>query len=210
MQGRAEPLYSQVPPGFPGASEAFVERYGSSPDVEAAEALLRAAGFSEDSPLEFDLWYPPEQFGPHTGLIVQVLEEQFEATPMVEVSPQSQEWGAFIGAVVAGEYAISYLAWAFDYPDTSNYLEPFADSNFALVGNYSNPQMDDLLHAAALSTDESEREQLYIEAQELYAEDVVSLPLILAPSYALYRNDVVESLTIGPTLYFDYTLIELK
>ncbi len=211
MQGTVDPLYSQVPPGFLGANEAFLTRYGAAPDVAAAEELLREAGYSEDNPLTFDLWYPPEHYGTHAAQIFQVLKEQFEKTPLIKVNLQSQEWSTYVGALTGGEYPIGYLGWFFDYPDTSNYLDPFAESNFSpgLGVFYSSEQMDDLLHRAGASSDPEERARLYEEAQNLYAEDVVTIPLTLEPEYAVFRNDRVSKVVIGPALYFQYELIEM-
>jgi peptide/nickel transport system substrate-binding protein len=209
-QGTVEPLYSQVPPGFLGAGEAFLDLYGTASNLDAARELLSVSGYSENNPLVFELWYPLDEFGPQVAQICQVLKEQFEATGLIEVTLQGQEWSTYIGGIVAGEYPIGYLAWQFDYPDTSNYLEPFAASRFSVVGQYSNPEIDNLLDAASLSTDLGEREELYVQAQQLYAEDVVTLPLTLETEYAFSRNDKIDNLIIGPTLRFHYDLIELK
>jgi peptide/nickel transport system substrate-binding protein len=173
--------------------------------------LLTQAGYSEDNPLVFDLWYPPEHYGAHAAQIFQVLEEQFEATPMIQVNLQTQEWSTYVGACTSGEYEICYLGWFFDYPDTSNYIDPWAESSFSpgMGSNYNNPAMDELLHAAGASPDQAEREQLYIQAQELYAEDVVTIPIHFEPEYAVYRNDRVTNLVIGPAIVFQYELIEL-
>jgi peptide/nickel transport system substrate-binding protein len=210
MQGTVDPLYSMVPQGFLGANEAFLDLY-NPPDIAAAEELLTQEGYSEDNPLTFDLWYPPEHYGTHAAQIFQVLEQQFEATPMIEVNLQSQEWGTYVGALTSGEYPIGYLGWFFDYPDTSNYLDPFAESTASpgLGVSYASEEMDDYLHSAAASTDEAEREELYIQAQNLYAEDVVTIPITFEPEYAVYNDAAVNDVTIGPALLFQYELIEL-
>jgi len=211
MQGTVDPLWSQVPPGFLGAGEFFLDQYGTGADVASAEALLTEAGYSADNPLVFDLWYPPEHYGAHAAQIFQVLEQQFEATPMVQVNLQTQEWSTYVGACTGGEYEICYLGWFFDYPDTSNYIDPWAESSFSpgMGANYANDQMDELLHGAGASADQAEREQLYIQAQELYADDVVTIPIHFEPEYAVWRNDRVVNLIIGPALVFQYEQIEL-
>lgn len=212
MQGTVSPLYSQVPQGFVGANNAFLDIYGGGADIAAAEDLLRASGYSEDNPLTFDLWYPPEHYGTHAAQIFQVLEEQFEATPLVQVNLQSQEWGTYVGALTGGEYPIGYLGWFFDYPDTSNYLDSFAQSEASphLGVNYANAAMDDLLREGGANSDPSARAQIYEEAQDLYAEDVVTIPITLEPEHAVFRNDTVSSITIGPALNFQYELIVMN
>ncbi|MCA9973696.1 MAG: hypothetical protein KC425_25960, partial [Anaerolineales bacterium] len=211
MQGTVDPLYSQVPPGFVGANEAFLDVYGSGADVDAAEELLSASGYSADNPLQFDLWYPPEHYGTHAAQIFQVLEEQFEATPMIQVELQVQEWSTYVGALTGGEYPIGYLGWFFDYPDTSNYLDPFAQSEAAqFIGtNYASEEMDELLRQGAEATAEADRASIYTDAQNLYAEDVVTLPITIEPEHAVYLADRINSVTIGPALFFQYELIDL-
>ena len=49
--GNVSPLYSMVPPGFLGATEAFDTMY-ASPDIDAAKGFLEASGYSADQPPE--------------------------------------------------------------------------------------------------------------------------------------------------------------
>ncbi len=55
-----------------------------------AKQLLTDAGYSEDNPFEFDLWYPPEHYGTTTADVMQVIKEQFEETGMCKVNLQSR------------------------------------------------------------------------------------------------------------------------
>ncbi len=76
--------------------------------------------------------------------------------------------------------------------------------------SYANATMDEYLHSAGAEPDPAVRKQLYTDAQILCAEDVPTLPIHLEPEFAVFRNDTVTSVTIGPALVFDYELIELK
>jgi peptide/nickel transport system substrate-binding protein len=212
MQGTVDPLYSMVPPGFLAAGEYFIDAYGVGADVASAEALLAASGYTAEAPLVLDLWYPPEHYGTHAAQIFQVLEEQFEATDLLEIELHAQEWGTYVHACTDGEYPACYLGWFFDYPDTSNYLDPFADS-VASPGmgiNYASDMMDQYLRDAGAETDPVVREQLYIDAQILYAEDVVTIPIHFEPEFVVYRTDSIVSLVLGSSLVFDYELIVLR
>jgi peptide/nickel transport system substrate-binding protein len=212
MQGTVDPLYSMVPPGFLAAGEYFIDAYGVGADVASAEALLAASGYTAEAPLVLDLWYPPEHYGTHAAQIFQVLEEQFEATDLLEITLHAQEWGTYVHACTDGEYAACYLGWFFDYPDASNYLDPFADS-VASPGmgiNYADDMMDQYLRDAGAETDPAVREQLYTDAQILYAEDVVTIPIHFEPEFVVYRTDSIVSLVLGSSLVFDYELIVLR
>ncbi len=223
--GTWEPLYSMVPPGFLGASEAFDDVYGS-PDLDAARAALEAAGFSESNKLQLTLNYPPEHYGGTVADTMQVLKEQFEATGMIEVSLNAQEWSTYVGAVIGGaDFAVSLLGWFFDYPDPSNYLEPFV-LNGGLGTNVTDPdtgepiddlsaQLVDLLKRAGTTSDQEARAELYQQAQEVYADLVVTIPMWFEAEHVVYwdyiSGDVTagspESLNIGPAFDFNYALL---
>ncbi len=230
--GQVEPLYSMVPPGFLGANEAFDTMY-ASPDLEAARGFLADSGYTEDNPLELEMWYPPEHYGASTSAWMEVLEKQLEATNVIDVTLQAQEWSTYVTALTGGEaYNVGVLGWFFDYPDPSNYLDPFVyngglGTNVALSAedsDYGDPINDkaqelvDLLVQADNETDLDTRRELYQEAQEVYADLVVSLPLFFEAEHVVYRDNVMgseefaspETLNIGPTLEFNYSTLQLS
>ncbi len=71
--GQVNPLYSMVPPGFLGATEAFDTMY-TSPNLDAAKKFLEASGYSATNQLKLDLWYPPEHYGASTAAWMQVIK----------------------------------------------------------------------------------------------------------------------------------------
>jgi ABC-type transport system substrate-binding protein len=70
--------------------------------------------------------------------------------------------------------------------------------------------MDQFLRDAGAETDPAVREQLYTDAQVLYAEDVVTIPIHFEPEFVVYRTDSIAELVLGSSLVFDYELIVLK
>lgn len=222
--GAVDPLFSQVPPGFLGANEAFDELY-ASPDLDEARAYLEAAGYSEDNKLQLPVWYPPEHYGATTADGVLLVVQQLEATGMIEVDVQAQEWGTYIGAVVGGEeYPVSVLGWFFDFPDPENYLQPFIENGgigtmvTSKEGDISpgvDPALLELLTASRAETDTAARAEILDELQNVYAEEVVTVPLWIEPEYIVYRDGICgdaslpnpESLNIGPTMEFVYSVL---
>lgn len=227
--GKAEPLYSMVPPGFLGATEAFDTLY-ASPNLEAAKAFLAASGYTEAAPLELTLWYPPEHYGASTAAWMQVIQKQLEATGAIKVTLQAQEWATYIPALTGGEsYNVGVMGWFFDYPDTSNYLDPFVynsgmgnnlatttEGNPVGVGiNDQASQLIALLQQADIELDETKRVEEYKQAQDLYAELVPNIPLFFQAEHVVYRNNISadaslatpETLNIGPNVFFTYALL---
>ena len=68
--GLAKPLYSMVPAGMWSHEEVFPKR-----DLAAAKEVLKVAGYSEENPLEIDLWYTPSHYGTTEADVAQVLKE---------------------------------------------------------------------------------------------------------------------------------------
>jgi peptide/nickel transport system substrate-binding protein len=227
--GQATPLYSMVPPGFLGANEAFDDMY-ASPNLDLANEFLSASGYTADNPLVLDLWYPPEHYGSETVAWMEVIKQQLEATGAIQVNLNAQEWSTYITALVSGEsYTAGVLGWFFDYPDSSNYLDPFVfndgmGTNVALSAEGSDygeaindraAELIDLMAQADVEPDVDARAELYLQAQEVYADLVVTLPLFIIAEHVTYRPGIAgsdvytspETLNIGPTLEFNYSTI---
>ncbi|MGA9533015.1 MAG: ABC transporter substrate-binding protein [Anaerolineales bacterium] len=227
--GQATPLYSMVPPGFIGATEAFDTTY-AAPDIDAANAALAESGYSADNPLQLQIWYPPEHYGAETASWMQLIQQQLEASGSIQVDLQAQEWSTYVTALTGGEsYPIGVLGWFFDYPDSSNYLDPFVyngglGTNVALAEEGSDTgiaindkaqELIDLLAQADVETDQAKRAELYQQAQDVYADLVVSIPLLITPENVTFRSNIQadgmyaspETLNIGPTMEFNYSTL---
>lgn len=230
--GKVSPLYSQVPPGFLGASEAFDTMY-ASPNMDKAKEYLAASEYSTDKRVQLELWYPPEHYGASTAAWMQVIEKQLEASGMIDVELKPQEWSTYLPALVGGQsYPAGVLGWFFDYPDSSNYLDPFvynggqgtsvttkeAGSANGKPINETAAKLVDLLTQADSETDLTKRTDLYKQAQDLYAELVVTLPLFYEAEHVTFRDNISgmtglaspETLNIGPTLEFNYFTLSKK
>jgi len=227
--GQATPLYSPVPPGFLGATEAFDTMYGS-PNLEKAQEYLAASGYTADNPLKLDLWYPPEHYGSETAAWMELIQKQLEATGAIDVELHAQEWSTYITALVSGEaYPIGVLGWFFDYPDSSNYVDPFVFNGgmgtmvaLAAEGSATGEPIDDLsaqlvdlMNQADTEADVNARAELYKQIQDVYADEVVTIPLFLIAEHITYRPNISgsgayaspETLNIGPTIEFNYATL---
>ncbi len=227
--GKASPLYSMVPPGFLGATEAFDTMY-ASPDLDAAKSFLEASGYSADKPLELTLWYPPEHYGATTAAWMEVIKKQLEATGEIKVTLQAQEWSTYIPALTGGQsYNIGVMGWFFDYPDTSNYTDPFVyntgmgnnltanspDNAAGLGFNDAAKQLVTLLTQADVELDNDKRVEEYKQAQEIMADLAGNIPLFFEAEHVVYRNNISgaaeyptpETLNIGANIFFNYSLL---
>jgi len=225
--GQVSPLYSMIPPGFLGADQAFDTMY-SSPNLDAAKKFLEASGYSATNPVKLVMWYPPEHYGASTAAWMQLIKTQLEATGEIQVTLNSQEWSTYVPALTGGKsYGAGVLGWFFDYPDPSNYLDPFVfnrgeGTNVTLpaTGSLTGTPINDkakqlvaLLNQADIETDMTKRADIYKQAQDLYADMVVTVPLFFNAEHVVYRSNIKadansakpENLNIGPDIMFFYS-----
>jgi peptide/nickel transport system substrate-binding protein len=207
FEGRNPPAYHMVPPGYPYATEPFLDKYGTR-DLEMAKELFAQEGFSEENPFVFELWYPPEHYGTTTADVMQVIKEQLEETGMVQVELISQNWAEYVDSFVAGEIPFFILGWFPDFVDPDTWLSPFASCGQSNDNGvfYCNEEMDALLLEGGASSDDAVREQAYQALGELYADDVPTLPLFWEPEFVTYR-DGVEGVAIGAPFEFNYSVL---
>jgi ABC-type transport system substrate-binding protein len=207
FEGRNIPAYHMVPADYPYATEPFLDRYGFR-DLDLAIELLEGLGYTPDNPFVFDLWYPPEHYGTTTADVMQVIKEQLEETGLIQVNLQSQNWAEYVDSFVDGNLPLFILGWFPDFADPETWLSPFASclQSVDLGVNYCNAEMDELLLAAASSADPAERETLYEQIGELYAEDLPTIPLFWEPEFITVR-DGIEGVDIGSTLQFNYNVL---
>ena len=143
-----------------------------------------------------------------------------------EVDLQAQEWSTYIGSVVGGEeYPLSILGWFLDFPDAENYTQPWIENGGqgSVVTSYEdnsitpgvNPELLVALDAQRGLTDPAEREAALDELQNIYAEEVVTVPLWVEPEFIVYRDGIAgdpnlpnpEALNIGASMEFIYSLL---
>ena len=206
-EGRNIPAYHMVPTGYPYATEPFLDKYGTR-DLDMAIALLEGEGYTADNPFVMELWYPPEHYGTTTADVMQVIKEQLEETGLIQVDLLSQNWAEYVDSFVDGSLPVFILGWFPDFADPENWLSPFGSciQSPDMGVNYCNDTMDPLLSTAAASADPTERESLYQEIGDLWAEDIPTIPLFWEPEFVVVR-DGVEGVDIGSTFEFNYNII---
>ncbi len=200
FRGTHQNLHSMVPKGMFGHIEAFGER-----DLEQAKALLGEAGFDEDNPLVMDLWWTPDHYGPTEGDVASVLKEALEETGVIQVSLQSAEWATYTDYFGPGTMPVFLLGWYPDYLDPDNYTSAFAECGASddIGIFYCSDQMDSLLKEARLSTDVDERADLYGQVQELWTQEVPTVPFTQGLLLVVTQKDV-GGVTLDPTLFLHY------
>lgn len=205
-------LYSLIPIGMTGHEDVFSQVYGSSQNLDAAKTLLGQAGYSTSSKLSFTLWYTPSHYGDPEIFVAQALKRAWEATGMVSVTINQQDWASYKASWRAGSFDVFLLGWFPDYFDADDYVFPFlhwASGGSASFGNwYHNGTMDTKIEAEAATADLAQRNTLFGEIQDGLAADVPYLPLFQAPQTVVYKPSV-SGIVLDPIQFFRLFLISI-
>jgi peptide/nickel transport system substrate-binding protein len=210
FQGQAEPLYSLLPDSLEQHQPVFQEVFGDA-NTEAARQFLETAGFSEENPLELDLWYiSTSTTGSNASTVMKASMEQ-QLPGLVQVTVNSVESATAFENLGNGLYPTFLLNWYPDFYDPDTYIEPFmsceegspetlCESGQSQLGGsfYYSEQANALVAAQREATDPDERNQAIVAIQDLLAEDVPYIPLWTPKDHAFAQSGVTN-FTIQPT-----------
>ncbi len=209
--GTWTPLYSLIPEGMWSYKPVFKEKFGEKANLELAKQLLKEAGYSEDNPLEIELWYTPTHYGDTEKDLAAVLKEQFEATGMIKVTVKSAEWSQYLDFARKGAMQLSLFGWYPDYIDPDDYTTPFlhGEANKWTGSGYNNPEVNELLDEAAVKLTPEERTPYYERVQNILADEVPIIPLVQGKLFVVAKKNV-GGIMLDPTMQFRYWLLYWK
>src|SRR5699024_2429583 len=200
--GTYTPLYSYIPEGLPGSGTPFKDVYGDGsggPDPERARKRLEDAGV--ETPVQLSVQYNPDHYGSSSGDEYAAVKSQLEADGLFAVDLQSTEWVQYSKDRVDDVYPAYQLGWFPDYSDADNYLAPFFATENFLGNHYSDPEVDELIAQQRGTEDPAEREALFVQIQDLVAEEISTLPLLQGAQIAVSTSEV-EGVTLDSSFKF--------
>ena len=183
--GQAQELYSLIPIGMFGHTDAFLTL--GDPNYTKTQELLAPLGYNETNKLSFKLWYETSGHYPSSPQQAQVLKSSLEASGVISVTLDSADWPSFRTHRQNEDMEAYILGWYPDYIDPDDYIQPFLDSSGGswIHHNYNNSQMDQLIAWARGNTTASVRESLYSQIQNLMVEDCPIIPTYQGSAYAV-------------------------
>ncbi|MEG0437898.1 MAG: glutathione ABC transporter substrate-binding protein [Solibacillus sp.] len=133
-------------------------------NIEEAKKLLEEAGFKDG--FKTTIWTNDNPQRQQIAIILQETLKQLKIDVAVEV----MEWGAYLEKTSKGDHDMFILGWAPSTGDADGAIYPLFHTSD--IGNnnrtrYSNPELDKLLEAGRVETDDTKRAAIYKEAQEL-------------------------------------------
>jgi peptide/nickel transport system substrate-binding protein len=188
--GQAQKLYSMIPIGMFGHTDAF-ESLGD-PNYTRTRELLSELGYSESNKLSFKLWYETSGHYPQSPQQAAVLKSSLEASGVISVTLESRDWASYRTARQDEIMDAYILGWYPDYIDPDDYIYPFVQSSGGswIHHNYNNTQMDQLIAWARGNTTTTARDSLYQQIQDLMVQDAPIIPLYQGGAYAVSKTNV--------------------
>ncbi len=106
-----------------------------------------------------------------------------------DIELSNYEWGTYLDMLAKSEKGdassaqVFRMGWIADYPSLDNFLYPlFHSSQSATMYTfYNNPEFDDLVVQARQTTDETQRRNLYLQAEKLMLDGRAVHPDLLLP-----------------------------
>jgi len=208
-KGTYTPLYSYVPAGLTGQVDALKPLYGDGnggPDADKAKASLEAAGVTV--PVELNLQYSNDHYGPSSGDEYALIKDQLEASGLFKVNLQTTEWVQYSKDRSSDVYPAYQLGWFPDYSDADNYLTPFFLIENFLANHYNNQEVNDLILQQAVTADPAERTALIEQIQEKVAADLSTVPYLQGAQVAVVGADVTGAEdTLDASFKFRYAAL---
>jgi len=187
--GLAKNLYSIVPPGMLGHTEAFKDA-GLDENYALTQSLLTQAGYSTSNPLEFDLWYESSGHYPSSADQALLYEESIEAAwpGAIQVTLKSAEWASYKSNRDSEIMDAFIYGWYPDYVDPDDYSFLYWAS--WLHTNYSNSTQVDLYDQARATSNETLRTQLYAQIDDIAVDQCSVVPLWVSGAWAVTKPTV--------------------
>lgn len=169
---------------------------------EKAKQLLEEAGF----PNGFSITLSTDEHQERLDVAEMVQAQLAEVGIQVEII--TLERGKFIENVYSGAMEMFMLGWSASTgdPDYALYAS-FHSSMFGEGGNmsfYANPEVDTLLEKGRTSTDEAERKEAYLKAQEIIWSEAPCVFYLHAQDLTAY-NAALQGFNSSPDGLFDFS-----
>lgn len=145
-----------------------------------------------------DIWFDNSgHYGDTEPVVAQLLKTQLENTGYFSVTLKTTDWTTY--RTQFGKMSSFLLGWWDDYPDESDYIDPFVGSGaFALGTNYSSPTMDNYLNTMFTSNNQATRTFAIINAQSLMAQDVPVIPLFTTQKQFVAYGTNITGVNLEP------------
>ncbi|MFX1515346.1 MAG: ABC transporter substrate-binding protein [Promethearchaeota archaeon] len=171
------------------------------------QASISSSLFETGNRYPIELWYQNSgRYGATEEAVALLLQDQLEATGFFDVEVKSTDWAQYKSQFTSMPTFL--LGWLYDYPDESNYIDPFVGSGaFSLGTNYSSSVMDSYIQTMIESSDRTIRQTAIKNALQLMTEDVPVVPLFTLADEFIVSGSDTSGITLEPSGRLDFAQI---
>ncbi|UBF24999.1 ABC transporter substrate-binding protein [Kovacikia minuta CCNUW1] len=201
-QGQVEPLYSLIPRNLDVQQPVFQQQYGDSNAAKAA-SLLTKAGYSESNPLRIEFWYRSNVINDQLAAVTLKAIARKKLNGLMQVDLKSVESSTAYKYLDQGTYPMFLLDWTPDFFDPDNYIEPFMrcskgspktgceeGSSQAWGSFYYSDRANQLIDQSRQEQNPASRKKLFLELQQILAQDVPYIPLWQGKDYLFAQKEL--------------------
>lgn len=194
MMGKADPMNGPIPNGM----------WGYDATLPAAEWNIDAAttAFADLGIAGQTLTFALSDRDPAWNMIALAVQANL-AQAGVTVNLESSANASYRDRIDSGDFQIAIGNWSPDFADPYMFMNYWFDSGkHGLSGNrsfYTNTKVDELVRAAAVETDQANREAMYQEAQKIVVDDAAYVYLFQRSTQLAMRASV-EGYAFNPML----------
>jgi peptide/nickel transport system substrate-binding protein len=190
--GLANPLYSIIPPGMLGHTEAF-QSLGEA-NYTLTRSLLAELGYNESNKLKFDLWYESSGHYPMSAEQALLYKESLEASGVIEVTLKSADWSSYRQYRNQEIMDVYVYGWYPDYVDPDDYAflywAPWLHTNYDVYCPEAYEQQVALYNEARATINITRRAELYAQIDDIAVQQCSVVPLYVMSAWAVTKPNI--------------------
>lgn len=173
MQGTSIPAQGLYPPALPGYNP-DLETLEFDPELARQRLAESSYGSAEELP---PIVFTDSGFGGEVDTRVAALAQMWQTNLGVTIEVENLEPNTAYDKIYDGYHGqLFFSSWCADYPDPENFADALFHSGAQQnLGNYANPELDELLEAARVEGDVTERIGMYQQAEQMIVADAAAL-----------------------------------
>lgn len=192
-RGLGQPAYGWCPPTLQIGGEDFRDKVGIEPlkkfkdEHPDAKALLieglKEIGADPD-PAKMDITALQSGTTARDREIAEYRQQAFKKVLGIDMKAEYVEWPVFQKRTDDFEYQMASVGWTGDYNDPNTFFDMFMTGANIVATGWSNQKYDDLIKAAADTTDPEKRTEFFKQAEQILLVD----DAVIAPIYYRMKN----------------------
>lgn len=144
----------------------FLQQHSQEELNQQAKALLAAAGYGPNHPLDLTLLYNSSENNQKVAIAV---ASMWKKNLGVSVKLQNQEWKTYIDSRNTGNFDVIRASWVGDYNEPSTFLSLLTSTHSGNIAKFNSPEYDALIDKASRETNAEARNGDYNRAEQIIA-----------------------------------------